>query len=192
MESIKEGKYVELVYDVFEVTPKQEAKMYTFTEEQPDRFVYGADRGMLEGFKKAIENKQAGDTFDVTLAPEDAFGPVLEEYIMDFKRELFEVDGKFDEERVKVGNTIEMMTADGHRIPGDVVALSSDYVKMDFNHPLAGQTIHFVGKVKTVRDATEAELHPQCGGCSSCGSCGGDEGCSSCGEEGGCGSCGCH
>lgn len=190
MDAITEGKYVELAYELFEVTPKQEVLMYKFTEEHPDRFVFGAEKGMLEGFKNAIENKKQGEDFDITLSPEEAFGPVLEEYIMDFKRELFEVDGKFDEERIKVGNTIEMMTADGHRVPGDVVALSSDYVKMDFNHPLAGQTIHFKGKVLTVREATEAELHPQCSGCSSCGggSCGGDEGCG-CGDD--CG-CGCH
>ena len=31
---------------------------------------------------------------------------------------------------------------------------------MDFNHPLAGENLHYVGMVKLVRDATEEELHP--------------------------------
>ena len=51
----------------------------------------------------------------------------------------------------------------------------------DFNHPLAGCNLRFDGTVVTVRDATEAELHPQCGGCS--GDCG-EGGCSGC--SGGC------
>lgn len=36
---------------------------------------------------------------------------------------------------------------------------------MDFNHPLAGEDLHFVGEIVTVRPATPEELHPSCGGC---------------------------
>ena len=53
---------------------------------------------------------------------------------------------------------------------------------MDFNHPLAGETLHFVGEVLEVRDATDEEIavvlnqHSCGGGCSSgdCGGCNGD------------------
>ena len=63
--------------------------------------------------------------------------------------------------------------------------INDEEVTVDFNHPMAGMTMHFKGEIITVRDATEAELHPQCGGCG--GSCG-DGGCSD-----GCGGCGgCH
>ena len=181
MDKISEGKYVELIYDLFEVGDGRNELMYSFTAEQPDRFVFGMDPGMLEGFKNGIMGLSAGDAFDFTLSPEQAFGPVMEEMIMEFRRELFEVDGEFDDERVKVGNTIEMLTADGHRVAGEVLEVGPKKVKMDFNHPLAGQTIKFTGKVKTVRPATEQELHPKrgCGGCSGCGS-----------NDGGCGGCG--
>ena len=71
------------------------------------------------------------------------------------------------------------------------------HVKMDFNHPLAGEDLFFVGKVVEVREASEEEvaqiLSGGAGGCG-CGSGGGD--CStndcgdgSCGTEGG--GCGC-
>ncbi|MDE6772052.1 MAG: peptidylprolyl isomerase, partial [Muribaculaceae bacterium] len=68
-----------------------------------------------------------------------------------------------------------------------------DKIKMDFNHPFAGLTVRYEGKVEEVRDATPEELQPSkgCGG-----GCGG--GCD-CGSEGDCatgcggGSCGsCH
>ena len=148
MDKISEGKYVELIYDLFEVGDGRNELMYSFTTEQPDRFVFGMDPGMLEGFKNGIMGLSAGDAFDFTLSPEQAFGPVMEEMIMEFRRELFEVDGEFDDERVKVGNTIEMLTADGHRVAGEVLEVGPKKVKMDFNHPLAGQTIKFTGKVR--------------------------------------------
>lgn len=186
MEKIKPGKFVELVYDLYEVAEPTEILMYQFTDERPDNFVFGMDNGMLESFKKAIEGKNQGEDFDITLPPAEAFGPIVEDYVMDFDKNLFEVDGVFDDERIKPGNTIEMMTPDGHQIPGDVLEVTADKVKIDFNHPLAGQTIHFKGKVKTVRDATQEELNPKVGCCG----CGDDHG-QGCGD-GGCGDGCCH
>jgi FKBP-type peptidyl-prolyl cis-trans isomerase SlyD len=72
---------------------------------------------------------------------------------------------------------------------GSVVSIGEDVVTMDFNHPLAGEKMHFEGTVMGVREASAEEIAALFtgGGCS-CGS----EGCNSCGEEG-CegGSCGC-
>ena len=130
MDKISEGKYVELIYDLFEVGDGRNELMYSFTTEQPDRFVFGMDPGMLEGFKNGIMGLSAGDAFDFTLSPEQAFGPVMEEMIMEFRRELFEVDGEFDDERVKVGKTIEMLTADGHRVAGEVLEVGTKKVKI--------------------------------------------------------------
>ena len=39
-----------------------------------------------------------------------------------------------------------------------VVAVKEEGVTLDFNHPMAGKTLHFSGKVLSVRDATEKEL----------------------------------
>lgn len=184
MEKIEDKKYVELVYDLMEKAEPIDIPLYQFTEQEPDRFIFGMDGGaMIQGFKDAIRGLKAGDEFDFTLEPRDAFGAIEEEYIKDYPRDMFEIDGKFDEERIKPGETIEMMTADGQRIPCNIVAVDADKVTLDFNHPLAGQSIRFKGHVKTVRPATEEELNPRhscCGGCH-----GGND--DSCGCEGGCG-----
>ncbi len=80
-------------------------------------------------------------------------------------------------------------------INGLVKEVTDTKVKMDFNHPLAGERVRFDGRITEVRDATEAELHPAQGcGChghgeGDCG-CGDDCGCDHDHEGGCCG--GCH
>ena len=79
---------------------------------------------------------------------------------MELDKEIFMVDGKFDDQTVFEGNTVPMMTSEGYRINGSVLKVTDDKVLMDFNHPLAGENLHYVGMVKLVRDATEEELTP--------------------------------
>jgi len=73
------------------------------------------------------------------------------------------------------GNTLPMMDSDGNRLMGSVVSITDNVVTMDFNHPLAGETMHFEGTVQGVRDASPEEiaaLFSNSGRCSS-GDCGG-------------------
>jgi FKBP-type peptidyl-prolyl cis-trans isomerase SlyD len=84
-----------------------------------------------------------------------------------------------------------------------VLDIRDDVVVMDFNHPLAGRDLQFVGSVVESRDATEAEVDrlirqlTGADGCGQCGGCGGgDCGEGDCGEgdagcPGGKGGC-CH
>jgi len=62
---------------------------------------------------------------------------------------------------------------------GSVVSIGEEQVTMDFNHPLAGEIMHFAGKVMEVREATAEEIATLFSG----GGCGcGSGGCGSCGE----------
>lgn len=183
MTKIEEKKYVELAYKILAVEQGQEdVLVFEFKKANPDCFVFGQDLGMLEAFKAGIAGLKAGDKFDFTLAPAEAFGEQDPNLVMDLPRDTFLVDGEFDNEKVFVDAQVPMMTADGMRVLGLVVQMDSETVTLDFNHQLAGQTLKYVGEVVTVRDATPEELNPKkgCGGCS--GSCG--DGCGDCG--GGC------
>lgn len=182
MEQIKAGKYVELVYDLFEVGADGDQElMLSMTKDRPECIVFGVEENVLPALVNALEGKAVGDTFDLTLSPKDAFGEVDERAIMDLDKEIFCNDeGVFDSERVKAGFPVNMMTAEGYPVTGLILSIG-EKVKVDFNHPLAGKTVRFNGSVQTVREATEEDKHPSCGGC-------GDHGCGSCG--GGCGDCG--
>ena len=84
---------------------------------------------------------------------------------MELERDVFTIDGKFDDKMIKVGAAVPMMTADGFRITGIVKEVTDTHVKMDFNHPLADKAVRFDGKILTVREATPEEIKPFQGGC---------------------------
>ncbi|MDE6542053.1 MAG: FKBP-type peptidyl-prolyl cis-trans isomerase [Muribaculaceae bacterium] len=188
-ETIKPGKYAEIVYKLYEVgADGKETLIYESEAEEPEKLIFGVTRGILPVLEKALDGLAAGEKFDVTASPEQAFGHHDPEQVVELGREVFEVDGKFDEENIKVGARLPMMTADGYRIDGLVTELTPTSVKMDFNHPLVDKTVRFDGEIKTVRDATPDELSPAqgCGcGCGDHDHCGDDCGC----DHDHCGSC---
>jgi FKBP-type peptidyl-prolyl cis-trans isomerase SlyD len=159
------------------------------TNESPLRFVFGLGQ-MLPAFESNLAGLAQGDDFQMTLTARDAYGELDEDAIVDLSKEIFVIDGVFDEERFMPGNQVPMQTSSGQRMNGTILEVDNDTIKMDFNHPLAGTDLHFTGKIIEVRDATEEELMPAGCGCSCGSSCSSEEeGC----ESGGCGSgsCGC-
>ncbi len=158
---------------------------------RPLGFVFGAGR-MLPAFENGIENLSVGDSFKFELTPDEAYGPRFPEAIVDVPKNVFVgPDGRLREELLQLGSRVPMLDDEGRRVIGIVLSVTDDAVKLDFNNPLAGETLFFSGKIIEVRDATVDELldngHHGCGG--GChGGCGG--GCHSEGD-GGCGG-GCH
>ena len=151
------------------------------TPEKPLEFIFGTD-SMLESFEKQLDGLSAGDKFSFTLTSDETYGEYIEDKVIKLPKNIFEVDGKVDEEMLFEGNTLPMMDVDGNRLMGAILEINGDEITMDFNHPLAGEALHFNGEVVAVREATAEEiaaLHTTEGdepeGCeSSCGkSCGG-------------------
>jgi FKBP-type peptidyl-prolyl cis-trans isomerase SlyD len=102
-------------------------------------------------------------------------------------------DGEFDSERVYVGAIVPMNTMDGQIINAQIVEITQENVTIDLNHPLAGENLHFVGKVLNIREVTEGELkalhHHGCGCCG--GHCNGGDCSGECQENGCSGHCHC-
>ena len=200
---ISTNKFVALSYDLTVGEGEERELMEKATAETPLEFIFGTD-SMLQAFEKNIDGLAEGDSFDFTLTPEEAYGEYDDDHVVDLPRNIFEQDGVLNEEVIFEGNTVPMMDTNGNRLNGSVVEVKEDVIKMDFNHPLAGETLNFSGKVLTVRESTPEEIAalfaPQGGGCgcgSGCGCGDGDEDSCGCGSEketaGGCGSgCGCH
>lgn len=176
---VGKNKFVKLSYELR--TESSNGEIIEKTEDlSPLEFVFGAGR-MLEMFEDKLEGLTAGAKFDFSLEAEEAYGPKDEEAIVELPLEIFQADGVVQEDLLIVGNSIPMMDAQGNRLNGLVLEVTEEIVKMDFNHPLAGEKLFFTGDVLAVREATEDELIAASnvggGGCGS-GGCG----------SGGCGS----
>lgn len=157
---------------------------------RPLSFVFGTGM-LLPKFEDNIKDKNIGDTFKFTLSAEEGYGERIEDAVVELPKDIFLVDGVFNDELVVVGSILPMMDADGNRMPGTVMSINDNTVTMDFNHPMADKVLNFEGEILAVREATEADMMPMGGGCSNCE--GGDCDCDSesCDSEGGC-SCGCN
>ncbi|MDD4225788.1 MAG: FKBP-type peptidyl-prolyl cis-trans isomerase [Mariniphaga sp.] len=192
MQEISKNSMVTVTYDL-RIDDEQGEVIETATAENPLQFIYGAG-SMLPKFESHLEGLKEGDPFIIQLSKNDAYGELNDDAIVELPKHIFIVDGKFDDEMIAVGNTVPMMSSSGQRLNGQVLNIGEEVVKMDFNHPLAGEDLYFTGRVMEVRDATEEELAAllATGGCG-CGSEGcDDEGCCSGDHENdqGCG-CGC-
>lgn len=128
------------------------------SKEHPFVFLFGAG-GLLEDFENNLKGKKAGDTFDFFIEHSRGYGVRDEQHVVMIPIDAFlGEDGKLDSENVKVGVTLPMVDNEGHRLYGKVLEITAEFVKMDFNHPLAGKDLHFKGEVLDIRAATPDEL----------------------------------
>ena len=189
----KQNKYISVSYQLYSIDKEGAKNLEEETQQdRPFNFISGFGFS-LDGFENRLIDMEAGTTFDFTLAPADAFGEYQPEGVHKVGREIFEINGKFDEANIYPGAVITMMDSDEKRFMVRVDKVEADGVTLDTNHPLAGQTLQFVGKVLENREATNEEIQKllshlsgECGGCG--GNCGGGCG-GNCGDE--CGD-GCH
>jgi len=173
---ITKNKFVSVTYDLHVGDDDERELMESATEDRPLQFIFGMG-AMLPAFEDNILNLETGDTFTFTLPPVQAYGEFVEEHVTELPKAIFEQDGKFDNEFIKEGVTLPMINSEGERINGSVLEIKENVVVMDFNHPLAGETLHFSGKVLDVHEPTPEEIAAisqtmsgSCGcSCSECG-----------------------
>lgn len=120
-------------------------------------FLYGNGQ-MLPKFEDNLSALKIGDNFEFVLSSEDAYGEMDQDAIIDLDKNIFMVEGKIDDELLAIGNVIPMRDDQGHMLQGTVVSIGNETVRMDFNHPMAGNVLHFKGKIIDVRTATAEEL----------------------------------
>lgn len=120
-------------------------------------FLFGHGQ-LLPKFEEALLNKSVGDTYEVTLSPQDGYGVREEQAVVDIPVDVFVLDGVLQEEMIAVGNTVHLRNQDGMPLSGVVLNRGVENVTVDFNHPLADKTLHFTGEVVAVREATADEI----------------------------------
>lgn len=109
----------------------------TKVNNRPAKFVMG-DGSLTENFEKCLLGLAVGDNKSFELAPEDAFGQPNPDNVHYVERSRFGADTP-----AEVGAIIAFTQPNGAELPGIVREVNGDSVTVDFNHPLAGQTLTF-------------------------------------------------
>ena len=119
----------------------------------PFQFIYGINQ-ILPALEAALLDMEAGEEKEIVLTPEEAYGPVDPDAVDVLDRAAF---GDLADDLVP-GMMFYATTQGGQQIPFYVKEIQEDKVVIDFNHPLAGETLRFQLKVEDVREATPEEL----------------------------------
>lgn len=195
MDQKKVNKMMSIAYKLYVDGDNGLEMMEEATAEKPFQFITGFGVA-LDAFEQQVENLEQGAAFDFDIPKEQAYGEYDEEHVLDLERDIFCINGHFDHEHIYEDAIIPLQNEEGQRFYGRVVTVGEDKVKVDLNHPLAGETLHFKGTILENREATTKEIEHMvahmsggcgCGDCGDCGGCGGNhhehhEGC-------GCGHC---
>jgi len=144
-------------------------------DSRPLNFIFGTGK-LLPAFESNLQKHSKGEEFNFHLGAADAYGDRVEDMIIDVPISVFEKNGKVDESICQVGNEVPMMDGSGNPHYGIINEITDTFVKMDFNHPMAGVDLYFKGLVLDVREPSQEELAGVKSSCSSCGS----EGSSAC------------
>lgn len=108
---------------------------------------------MVPGLEQALYGMTVGDEKHVVVDPQEGFGQVNPEAIEQVPQEIFPSDLE-----LAPGMRLKLRDQSGNVLSAVVVEVGADDVVLDFNHQLAGETLHFDVKVTSVRKATSEEL----------------------------------
>lgn len=134
-----------------------EGELIESTEgKNPLAFITGLEQ-MIPEFEANVKDLNVGEKFSFPISADNAYGQRNDQAIMDLPADIFKKDGKMVEE-VALGNIVPLQDQEGNVVPAIVLAIEETTVKVDVNHPLAGQNLHFTGEVVEIREATQEEL----------------------------------
>lgn len=119
--------------------------------QEPYTFLSNSDQ-MLPKVEDVLRGMKVGNRSSVVLSPEDAYGVYEEDAVMVAKRSDFLPDAE-----LKEGMTF-VTVDEGQEMPVTIKQIDGDDITLDYNHPLAGETLSFDLELLEVRDATPEEL----------------------------------
>ncbi len=113
--------------------------------DEPMRFVMG-DGSLIQGLELALYGLKAGDKQSLTIGPDVGFGFRDDDAIHMLPRSDFPADMDLEP-----GLIIGFSTPSGEEVPGAILAIEGDEVRVDFNHPLAGHNVRFDVEILEVK-----------------------------------------
>ena len=137
---IKNGKTIKMNYEL-----SVDGEIIDSTDgREPFQYIHGKNQ-IIPALERQLEGLKIGDEREIILGPEDAYGVVDPEALVEIpKSQLPQAD-------IQVGTRLGMIGPDGARLPATVVEIRFETVLLDLNHPLAGKELHFLIRILEIK-----------------------------------------
>jgi FKBP-type peptidyl-prolyl cis-trans isomerase SlyD len=137
---------------------------YTLTLSDGELYDSSADSGPLEylqghgqlisGLEEALYDMAVGDEKDVVVTPDIAYGEYDPDAVQSIPRDVFPQDMALEP-----GMAIDLYDEDAdEELEATIEDVDDAAVVVNFNHPLAGETLNFHVRIAGIRAATAEEL----------------------------------
>lgn len=113
---------------------------------EPLKYVHG-QKMMIPGLERELTGMKVGGEKNVTVKPEDAYGPINKNAFQEVPKEKLPANG------LKVGAVLAAKSPEGQVVPMRVHEIKDSTVVMDMNHPMAGKTLVFNVKIVDIQPA---------------------------------------
>ncbi len=150
--TIQPNSVVALTYDLYTTENGEEVFVEKASEEQPLVFLYGVGM-MLPKFEENLTGLTVGATYDFHLAAADAYGETDATAVAELGADMFE-----GMDKPAIGSMLPLQDNQGNHFNAKVLGVTDENITVDLNHPMAGQNLHFIGQILSVREATQDEL----------------------------------
>jgi FKBP-type peptidyl-prolyl cis-trans isomerase 2 len=140
---IKDGQLVTLHYTLKGTDGKV---IESSKNKEPLKYIHG-QKMMIPGLEKALTGMKIGGEKNVTIKPEDAYGPVNKNAFQEIPKEKLPSNG------LKVGAMLTGQGPQGQPMQARVHQIKENTVVLDLNHPMAGKTLNFDVKVVDIQPA---------------------------------------
>ena len=143
MKVVKDGDKVNILCEV-----KLENGDLCFKNEEENYIEIVVGEGK---FFPVVENElkdmNEGETKTILLEPKDAFGPYINDLVLEVAKDVFRSDVELD-----VGSRVKIDAPSGKTYYGTVTKLTEETLTLDLNHPLAGKKIMITITVNSIEE----------------------------------------
>lgn len=161
MDKVENGRYVSVAYtgtlDNGEIFDTSEGKA-------PLEIQMGTGQ-LIEGFERALLGMGVGEKKTFTVPATEAYGERDTDATLDIP--VANVPPGMDPQ---IGQTVGLTTNDGRQVPARITDVTEVHVRVDMNHPLAGEALTFAIEVMGISDTPTQAPSACAGGCGDCGS----------------------
>jgi FKBP-type peptidyl-prolyl cis-trans isomerase 2 len=144
MSKVKEGDNISLHY----TGTLDDGTVFDSSEGgDPLSFTVGSGE-VIAGFDEGVRDMEVGETKDINISPDQAYGEYFEELVKVVPRQAFPPNVT-----PAIGMGFELELPSGQTMPVRIIDIEGDNVTLDANHLLAGEALNFKVRLVSINDS---------------------------------------